>query len=133
MSAKFWLNPPRGAGVRWVEPTLNNNAFYSYGNRAQRTWRFPINTATDNHPLARHWLPDYSYGKGVIIHQMSPNLINASYMSRPFTRQWLEQKYSKYFEDKWMLLPWAAFIWCLFASGMRAYDNSAYDYFYFTD
>ena len=30
MSAKYWLNPPRGGGLRWVEQTINNTAYYKW-------------------------------------------------------------------------------------------------------
>ncbi|MEE4247778.1 MAG: hypothetical protein V2I33_20440 [Kangiellaceae bacterium] len=59
MPAKFWLNPPRGAGKRWIEPTLNPTAYYKWGNYKQRNWRFPMNTATSEHPLGGHWMMDY--------------------------------------------------------------------------
>lgn len=130
---KLWLNPPRGGGIRWVEPTINNTAYYKWGNRRQRVWRFPMNTATDIHPLGRHWMMDYSYSKGFITHQRSKNTLNHNYLRRPFTKEWVENIYWKQVSGKLYFIPWLLFIYGMGMCGMRSYDNSAYDYFYFTD
>ncbi|CAG9322742.1 unnamed protein product [Blepharisma stoltei] len=132
-TSKLWLNPPRGGGVVFVEPTINNTAYYKWGNHRQRVWRFPQNTATDLHPMARHWLMDYTYGKGLIVHQRSHYTLNQNYIRKPFTKEWLQAIYWKQAPGKIYLIPWLLFIYGAGACGMRAYDNSAYDYFYFTD
>ena len=133
MSAKYWLNPPRGGGVRWVEPTINNTAYYKWGNYKQRVWRFPYNTATNLHPTAKHWLMDYSYSKGIIVHQRSSNNMNHKYVKRPFTKAWFEFLYYKQVTGKLYIMPWLFFVWLVCGASMRAYDNTAYDYYYFTD
>lgn len=131
--SKHSINPPRGGGIRYVEPTINNNAFYKWGNYRQRSWRFPMNTATDAHPMARHWLCDFSYVKGMIVHQRSKFTMNQNYIRRPFTWHWFEALYHKQVVAKLYLIPWVYFIYGLGCAGMRSFDNSAYDYFYFTD
>mmetsp|Transcript_831 Transcript_831/g.1858 ORF Transcript_831/g.1858 Transcript_831/m.1858 type:complete len:134 (+) Transcript_831:5171-5572(+) len=133
MSTKFWLNPPRGGGVRWVEPNINPTAYYKYGNYKQRVWRFPINTTTDLNPMARHWMMDLSYVKGTIIHQRSTSNLNHKYIRKPFTWKWAESIYYKQVTGKLHTIPWIMGLYVLFCTGMRAYDNSAYDYYYFTD
>ena len=133
MSSKNWLNPPRGAGIRWVEPNINPTAYYKWGNYKQRNWRFPCNTSTDLHPLGKHWMMDYSYGKGIVVHQNSGFRMNTGFIRRPFTKQWAEAIWYKQIWGKLPALPWIAFLYGCFCCGMRAYDNSAYDYFYFTD
>jgi len=133
MSARYWLNPPRGGTLKWIEPTINNTAYYKWGNYKQRSWRFPMNTGTDVHPLARHWLMDYSYGKGIILHQRSRHHMNHNYIRKPFTKEWFEHLYWKQISGKLHLIPWLLFIYGCGMCSMRAYDNTAYDYFYFTD
>ena len=92
-----------------------------------------MNTATEAHPMARHWLTDFTYVKGLIIHQRSKNNMNHNYIKQPFTRQWLEHIYYKQVTGKIHTIPWVLFVYGLGCAGMRSFDNSAYDYFYFTD
>ena len=133
MSSRHSINPPRGGGIRYVEPTINNTAYYKWGNYKQRSWRYPINTATDANPMARHWLCDFTYVKGLIVHQRSKNNMNQNYIKRPFTKQWFEHIYYKQITGKLPLVPWILFVYGCGCASMRSFDNTAYDYFYFSD